>query len=114
MKPEKQQIAIAEALGYKRIPNPEFREGREEDFRKPRFVWLEPNSASWTYFLSSYLSDLNAMHEAENFIWHSQKLRLQFSDNLNAVCMNDRANCWHATAAQRAEAFLRTIGRWEE
>ena len=40
----------------------------------------------------NYHGDLNAMHEAEKVI----------------------AEMVHATARQRAEAFLRTIGKWKE
>ena len=35
------------------------------------------------------------------------------NDTLWDMC-EGRKYLWHATASQRAEAFLRTIGKWEE
>lgn len=71
-----------------------------------------------------YLNDLNAMHEAEKVLTMDQ-MRL-YQDKLcwwiNHYIYNDRARSGpahhsdfviHATAAQRAEAFLRTIGKWK-
>jgi hypothetical protein len=65
--------------------------------------------------LPDYCNDLNAMHEAESVLkgldkW-SYVLRLtevtqsQSSDEMSFFC---------ATARQRAEAFLRTLGKWEK
>ncbi len=69
-----------------------------------------------------YTGDLNAMHEAEELLDYDQCL--SFEDELCDVTKkeNDAAEIpppWrfsvaHATAAQRAEALLRTIGKWEE
>jgi hypothetical protein len=55
-----------------------------------------------------YCNDLNAMHEAEHLLTYVQlcnyiDLLIEFSPEA-AV----------ATARQRAEAFLRTLGKWEE
>lgn len=73
--------------------------------------------------LPDYTHDLNAMHEAEKvLIAHSQQDR--FVDNLwlvigaGAHCGNldSRAQEWilvHSTAPQRAEAFLKTLSKWE-
>lgn len=78
--------------------------------------------------IPDYLSDLNAMHEAENWYFsQSQTIdeKSLWLDNLAVVCGWAKAetpveakfesdlNCSRATAAQRAEAFLRTIGKWE-
>ena len=67
----------------------------------------------------NYLNDLNAMHEAEKVLTLGQ--RVIYADNLCIIWTgrDDRAvPIWfwitEATAAQRAEAFLRTIGKWEE
>lgn len=49
-----------------------------------------------------YLHDLNAMHEAEKVLTVAQ--------GMNYVLRIGPM----ATAAQRAEAILRTIGKWEE
>lgn len=60
--------------------------------------------------IPDYCNDLNAMHEAEEFL----------SGNLWIGYVNDLANIEgnlfgiRATARQRAEAFLRTLGNWQE
>lgn len=56
-----------------------------------------------------YTVDLNAMHEAEK-LFNCPEL---YDGNLIKVC-GGVEYLWHATARQRAEAFLRTIGKWEE
>jgi len=59
----------------------------------------------------NYLNDLNAMHEAENVLTSEQVTSYVYS----LESMNERwSTPAFATASQRAEAFLRTIGKWEE
>lgn len=69
--------------------------------------------------LPDYLNELNAMHEAEKTLTKEQ------CNQFNSLLMDTKLPrkemtsesekwSWHATAAQRAEAFLRTIGKWEE
>jgi hypothetical protein len=70
-------------------------------------VWLSPSGVEHDS-PPDYCSDLNAMHEAENFFASAEQLR-NYEDIL------DDGNGGHsATARQRAEAFLRTLGKWEE
>lgn len=57
----------------------------------------------------NYCGDLNAMHEAEK-VFDCPEL---YDGNLIKVCGGVQY-MWHATARQRAEAFLRTLGKWEE
>jgi len=72
--------------------------------------------------LPDYLNDLNAMHEAENALTFESKLhffrnlRKVKASRLNLSDPSDMATreLIFATAAQRAEAFLRTIGKWED
>ena len=91
MKPHRQRIAIAKACGFK---------------------WSEYSDELGQLvaeFTPNYLNDLNAMAEAENLVLKSAK---QCRDYTHAL---DDGNGGHfATAAQRAEAFLRTIGKWED
>jgi hypothetical protein len=59
--------------------------------------------------LPDYLNDLNAMHEAEKM--------LEADDNHAYGCYcsdlyEKYGNTVSLTASQRAEAFLRTIGKW--
>ena len=91
MTPEAQRIAIAVACGWK------------TGYRDPE---------AW-HPLPDYLNDLNAMHDAEKVLpagqWdrYAQWLRELTSSNRRFLIAR-------ATASQRAEAFLRTIGKWEE
>jgi hypothetical protein len=103
MKPEQQRIAIAEACGWK------FDTHKDSDGE-----YSFPVGASW-YVIPDYTDDLNAMHEAETVMTDQQ--RTSYLDKLYEVCnphsmLNDDWNLTCSTAAQRAEAFLRTIGKW--
>jgi hypothetical protein len=98
MKPEKQRIAIAEACGWSPVAP---------------FGWshpdLPPADNIYGRVPPDYLNDLNAMHKAENLVLKSAQ---QCRDYANVL---DDGNGGHfATSAQRAEAFLRTIGKWED
>jgi hypothetical protein len=90
MTPEQQRTAIAEACGWK------------TGYRDPE---------AW-HPLPDHLNDLNAMHEAEKMLVSLQWV--SYSRRLQTLC--DESVTWpiHATASQRAEAFLRTIGKWKE
>lgn len=109
MTPEAQRIAIAEACGYK----PTKSTGLVMDGWSKGEGWLSYHD------LPDYLNDLNAMHEAEkmltdaqtapyyghlySIVWRGQPITYSVS---YAIC--------HATAAQRAEAFLRTLNLWRD
>lgn len=69
-----------------------------------------------------YPSDLNAMHEAEKVLlngydawdrykWEIAKIIYPDCGEIDISMLSTEVVC--ATAAQRAEAFLRTIGKWE-
>ena len=62
-------------------------------------------------FLPDYCSDLNAMHEAEKVLSNANMyvMEVQLKYVLSAGEFY-----FHASARQRAEAFLRTLGKWEE
>jgi hypothetical protein len=58
-----------------------------------------------------FVNDLSAMHEAEKVLNEKQE------DIMNSTLwdiMGGRKYLWHATASQRAEALLRTVGKWKE
>lgn len=63
--------------------------------------------------IPDYCKDLNAMHEAEKMLteiqcaFHRQNLQEIITDIPASMYV------WHATARQRAEAFLRTINLWK-
>ena len=87
---EKQNIAIAVACGWTNVVERISRFGPQE--------------------IPSYTTDLNAMHEAEKMFTGSQDK--EYVNNLDWV--SERLDgAVFSTAAQRAEAFLRAIGKWE-
>jgi len=113
MKEEQQRIAIAEACGWKweRLWTGELHGkpvGEQGPFRE----------------VPDYLNDLNAMHAA--FLSLPAGSHITFGRHLQEVCgeglvgyvssypedFAGLARIAHATAAQRAEAFLKTIGKW--
>jgi hypothetical protein len=59
--------------------------------------------------LPNYCGDLNAMHEAERILQDPDMYAVQLAQ----VC-GRKKYLFHATALQRAKAFLRTLGRWKE
>jgi hypothetical protein len=110
MNPEKQQIAIAEALGWKNPQHPDamkFKQG----WIMPEKWWLCPKGAlRFRHNMPDYLNDLNAMHEAEKVLTTEQR-EFHYPRNLGGWV--DPINIIYATAAQRAEAFLRTLNLWK-
>lgn len=108
MSPEAQRIAIAEAC-----PFVERRGKGERVMRTP--------DGRWVYF--NPLNDLNAMHEAEKVLTDEQ-FDERYVVELGRLFYSAGKGPWkwsecptmvvRATAAQRAEAFLKTIGKWED
>lgn len=113
MTAEEQRIAIAEACGWTEIiPHMGEYVGRL-------------GNHSYGKRIPDYLNDLNAMHEAERVLiksgkWEAYKIEIwkiftsspQFVERETGKLYG--ADDIHATAAQRAEAFLRTLGKWKE
>jgi hypothetical protein len=94
--------AMAEAMGW-----------RKED---GVYMWTANGIDCTCNKLWDWANDLNAMHLAEKVLaprsWNN------FSENWwnyskNLACISDGRSI-HATARERAEAFLRTLGKWEE
>lgn len=112
MTPEQQRIAIAETCGWtwneSRIIDPSGKLTQDRyyydsgDFKIDRLFAVIPN----------YLNDLNAMHEAEKVLFARNDWSVCKYDELLGAATSSWK--WNATAAQRAEAFLRTIKKWEE
>lgn len=107
MNPEKQRIAIAEACGWTHIA---FNRG-----------WIKAGDGEIQGVIPDFLNDLNSMHEAEKMLTHDQQVGYSVNMvRLTTWNMPSSRAAWldftiaHATAAQRAEAFLETIGKWEE
>jgi len=114
MSPEKQRIAIATACGWKNF-NSASHEGALQ-YGQP------PNARHNSCLLPDYLSDLNACHEMEKGLDYEQceAFSTTLADIVHAANREkDYGVPWafariHATAAQRCEAFLRTLDLWQE
>lgn len=105
MKPEKQQIAIAEAMG-------EINVRFTESGMCIASTGRDNLGEFWgSHGVPDWLNDLNAMHEVEESMTQQQ-----LEVYCNMIHKKNHGIYWaiHATAAQRAEAFLRTIGKWED
>ena len=87
MTPEQQRIAIAEACG-------------------------EDNDSIYRDLIPDYLNDLNAMQQVQEVL--KGGMRSTYDAELTLICSRDYNFIWESTASQRAEAFLRTIGKWKE
>jgi hypothetical protein len=59
-----------------------------------------------------YCNDLNAMHEAEKIV--KKGFKCTYDEELNLISERDYCLVWETTARQRAEAFLKTLEKWEE
>lgn len=93
---------IAEACGW-----------RKED---GVYMWTANGIDCTCYELWDWANDLNAMHEAEKtlkgyeqihtYVWHLNN-RKDWETDFKLMEV-------HISARDRAEAFLRTLGKWEE
>lgn len=122
MNKEEQKIAIAEACGWKYVEGLDVPSLSFSGARKCGDCWVCPKRGAGygEYEPPNYLTNLNAMHEAEKVLIRGPiGVRSQastFRVTLYRIFERDGGNSveWgHATAAQRAEAFLKTIGKWE-
>ena len=106
MNTEQQQIAIAEACGWELKSN---KDGGVKFWSNGDILY------AWKYTeLPDYLNDLNAMHEAEKML--RKPMKGSDTDTIIGDRMHKYAEligyAFDATAALRAEAFLRTIDKW--
>lgn len=107
MTDEQINTAIAEACGWKNLHshalNPTVWVGDEplDDGRYLPFTQVP-----------DFCNCLNAMHEAEKVLIAVQ--HIAFDRWLQKAVDKTNTWSWHATARQRAEAFLRALGKWEE
>lgn len=99
------KIAVAETIGW-----------------KPEMIGAVSGNR-WQTTMPDYPSDLNAMHSVENWLeyrcvaWFAPEGRNDsaveaYIYHLKSVCKNGEWALIGATAAQRSEAFLRTVGKW--
>lgn len=106
---EQINISIAETCGWNSIREQDYDHGYSgfDDVRQ-MWVGLNPDSDEFEQ-IPDYCNDLNAMHEAEKML--NKEQWVAYGRELSRLGVFPMV---HATAAQRAEAFLRTLGKWEE
>jgi hypothetical protein len=107
MTDEQINAAIAEACGWTDI------------FEHPEFglMGVESETHGCRTGIECYTHDLNAMHDAEKSLTKQQVREYQTYMYDMACEIKNTCGRWmpySATARQRAEAFLRTLGKWEE
>ena len=110
MTPQAQRSSIAEACGW-------YKHDCGDDL-----CWKNKHTqktGAWFDVLPDYLSDLNAMHSAEWAITDEQ--HAAFRMHLRDLCKENNIHTTatkrryaSSTAAQRAEAFLRTLNLWDD
>jgi len=111
MKSEKQRIAIAEACGW--------RPAKPEEYHLDWDVYIERKIYYGAFHdYPDYPNDLNAMHEAENTFKDLGDF-VRYCELLGEVVTGRKEvglvyRTIHATAAQRAEAFLKTLNLWKD
>jgi len=121
MTPERQRIVIAEVCGWTccgQVP------GLHPHGLAP---WLKVSDYTSEQVLNhevpidtlpDYLGNLNAMHQAESHLGcvidTDGTLEFAYELQLIKVMKPSGWRIYYATAAQRAEAFLKTLNKWEE
>lgn len=123
MKPELQRIAIAEACGWKREKRRMYAGAMNvRGWGKNQHLSAgHPNRLFVTTpeLFPDYLNDLNAMHKAEMVLdadadTTAGAMKYRYAGFLyNTTVPLDQQPC-RATAAQRAEALLRTLNLWRD
>lgn len=108
---EEKRVKIAEACGWKPFTGDK---SRFHEHLRNEPMWMNDGQTTpegWDQHtlgdLPDYLNDLNAMHEAEKTAV-GNKLAGEYDSNLRRI-FGARSWTWHATAAQRADAFLLTV-----
>ncbi len=102
-------MAIAEVCGWSGITV----QHSPWDETQQWVVGIKPRSVSILIKepIPPYVADLNAMHDAELMLGERGDLGVYF-EQLSNITERDETPMFQATARQRAEAFLRTIGKW--
>jgi hypothetical protein len=123
MSADEQRIAIATASGWTRIEMVRVT-FRSENYSGPEHVPVgnPPHAKSevknWRWDVPDYINNLNAIHESESSLDEKQLNEYGFA--LDAVVERDLGDIpsyghlAHATAQQRAEAFLKALNLWTE
>ena len=79
--------------------------------------WMYKTNVGWETNCPDYCTDLNAMHEAEEVLKAADSheyTNLLYDFACKAQGENGKWLPYSIPARQRAEAFLRTLGKWED
>jgi hypothetical protein len=108
MTTEQINTAIGEACGWTQ---------KSSHFGGSEGIWTDQSGVDHTK-LPDYCNNLNAMHEAEMCI--PEDKQALYDTHLVAIVGKETGlipslqfRCIHASAKQRAKAFLRTVGKWD-
>ena len=118
MTPDEINIAIAESVGWSRAII-----GTQSKSDPIPRGWRTPKGSERTK-LPDYYHDLNAIHEVEAGLdddahakyraWLAAVVSLRTDTKMFLMSKNEYRLWFSATAPQRCEAYLRTIGKWKE
>lgn len=106
MSPKAQRVAIAETCGWTQVTA-----------SGPYGVLIGLHATAGDCRILDYLNDLNAMHEAEKVLSTAEQqsaFKGYLCSAIHSLCGTGDFSYIHATAVQRAEAFLRTVGKWDD
>lgn len=107
MTTDEMRIAVAEHLGW---------DASEDVLTGSGMVQHPDGGRVPRNLIPNFPEDLNAMAEAEKVLFGTLIRGFNaagiYWNVLTNVCKTKQV--WHATAPQRAEAFLKTVGKWIE
>jgi hypothetical protein len=129
MTPQQINEAIAASVGWTKVEQmgPVVVGSRVDEMQQrhlvyePRLLasWQTPDGKDWRMHIPNYYNDLNAMHEVEKtltgreqFVYMIDLKTVVYANSLNNN-MSVEFQLHHATAAQRAEAYLKVKGLWK-
>ena len=119
---EQINTAIAKLQGWTKINEVDRGCGVPPEFTNAKDYLGRPMENPPIWDIPDYCHDLNAMHEAEKLLYENDRSPKKYTQQLkSAICREAGAKkaqidfdiCITATARQRAEAFLKTVGEWE-
>lgn len=124
MTPQEQNIAAAEWMGWFKAPKHWLHNGKTY----PKIdTWISPGYKDFNHMpagqmlgagVPNFHSDLNAIHEAENYFFstneNSTMIQKWYDTFIEVVCKGSTSIALRANAPMRLEALLRTIGKWKD
>jgi len=109
--------AIAMHLGWLRPEHPDCMK-HKIGWSMPEKWWMDPKTVlRFGHDIPNYCADLNAMHNVVVDLSGDMDFVQEYGNQLREVVGVSEWSTFaleNATARQRAEAFLRTIGKWKE